>query len=81
VRIKTGTRRAKKGDKGKHQFPNPAYIIDEYMGLVKVKPDDPYIRRFQPLIDEYQIIFIDFKTDEYNLNIFINTDEFKDTDE
>jgi hypothetical protein len=51
------------------------------LGLVKVKPDDPYIRRFESLTGEYKIIFIGFKTHKYNLNIFIGTDEFKNTDE
>jgi hypothetical protein len=44
------------------------------MGPVKVKPDDPY------RTDEYKVIFIGFKIDEYNLNIFIGTDEYKTTD-
>jgi hypothetical protein len=30
--------------------------------------------------DEYDFIFIGFETDEYNLNIFIGTDEFKKID-
>jgi hypothetical protein len=44
-------------------------ITDEYMEPVPVNPDDPYIHQFQD------------PTDEYNLNIFIGTDEFKILDE
>jgi DNA/RNA endonuclease YhcR with UshA esterase domain len=54
---------------------------DEYRGSVKVKQDDPYIRRFPNSTGEYKVIFIGLKTDEYNLNIFISTDKFKTTDE
>jgi hypothetical protein len=38
------------------------------MGPIKIKPNDSYIRRFL------------IKTDEYNLNIFIGTIEFKNLD-
>jgi hypothetical protein len=51
------------------------------MRPVKVKPDDPYIRWFPYPTDEYKIIFVGFKTDEYNLNIFIGTNEYKTIDE
>jgi hypothetical protein len=60
---------------------NICHITNEYMGSVKVKPDDTYIRRFPSQTDEYKVIFVDFKTDEYNLNIFVGTDEFKNTKE
>jgi hypothetical protein len=50
------------------------------MRSVKVKPDDPYIRWFPVKTDEYKFIFIDFRTDEYNLNIFIGTNKFKNSD-
>jgi hypothetical protein len=42
---------------------NIYHIIDEYMDLVKVKSDDPYIHRGVS------------QTDEYNLNTFVSTDE------
>jgi hypothetical protein len=51
------------------------------MRSVKVKPDNPYIHRFPYPTDEYKVIFVGFKTDEYNLNTFVHTDEFKNTDE
>jgi hypothetical protein len=51
------------------------------MGPVKVKPDDPYIRRFPYPTDEYKVLFVDFKTYEYNLIIFIGTDEYKTINE
>jgi hypothetical protein len=51
------------------------------MGPATVNPDDPYIRRFRDPTNEYKVIFVDFKTDEYNLNIFVGTDEFKIPDE
>jgi hypothetical protein len=54
---------------------------DEYMGPVKVRPDDPYICQFQSLTDEYKVIYIGFKTDEYSLNIFVGTDKFQNTDQ
>jgi hypothetical protein len=47
---------------------------DEYMGPVKVTPDDPYIHRCPTQIDEYNLIFIGFRTNGYNLNIFVSTD-------
>jgi hypothetical protein len=50
---------------------------DEYMCPVKIKPNNPYIRRFLTQINEYNLIFVSFKTDKYNLNIFIGTDKFK----
>jgi hypothetical protein len=46
---------------------------------VKLAP--PYIHQFLVNTDEYKFIFIGFGTDEYNLNIFIDTDEFKNPDE
>jgi hypothetical protein len=33
--------------------------------------------RFPTQTNEYNFIFIGFRTDEYNLNIFIGTDELK----
>jgi hypothetical protein len=48
---------------------------DKYMWSIKVKLDAPYIRRCPAQTDEYNFIFIGFGTDEYNLNIFISTDE------
>jgi hypothetical protein len=51
------------------------------MGAVKIKPDEPYIRRFSAQTDEYNLTFVGFRTDEYNSNIFVSTDEFKNTDE
>jgi hypothetical protein len=51
------------------------------MGPVKVKPDDPYIRRFPYPTDEYKVLFVDFKTYEYNLIIFIGIDEYKTINE
>jgi hypothetical protein len=35
------------------------------MGLVKVKPNDPYIRRFLVKIDEYKFICVGFGIDEF----------------
>jgi hypothetical protein len=60
---------------------NISHVTDEYMGLVKVKLDDPYIHWFPYPVDENKVIFVGFKTDEYNLNIFFGTDEYKSTDE
>jgi hypothetical protein len=40
-----------------------------------------YIRRFSAQTDEYNLTFVGFRTDEYNSNIFVSTDEFKNTDE
>jgi hypothetical protein len=51
------------------------------MGPVKVKLDGSYIRRCLTQTDEYKFIFINFRIVEYNLNIFIGTDEFKKNDE
>jgi hypothetical protein len=51
------------------------------MGPVKVKPNGPYIHRFLVKTDEYKFIFTGFGTNEYNLNIFIVTDKFKNPDE
>jgi hypothetical protein len=59
-------------------------LTDEYMGPAKVKLIGPYIHQCSIKIDEYKFIFIGFKTefifisfDEYNLNIFIRIDKFK----
>jgi hypothetical protein len=52
---------------------------DEYIGLVKVKLDDLYMNQFLAQTNKYNFIFIDFGTDEYNLNIFVGTDELKKT--
>jgi hypothetical protein len=41
----------------------------------------PYICRFSLKTDEYKFIFVGFGTGEYNLNIFVGTDEFKNPDE
>jgi hypothetical protein len=49
------------------------------MGSAKVKLDGPYIHQCLVQTDEYNFIFIDFGTDEYNLNIFVGTDEFLKT--
>jgi hypothetical protein len=46
-----------------------------------LKLDGPYIHRCLVKTDEYKFIFIGFGTDEYNLNIFIGTDEFKNPNE
>jgi hypothetical protein len=46
-----------------------------------VRPTPAYIYRFPIKTNEYKFIFIGFETDEYNLNIFIGTDEFKNPDE
>jgi hypothetical protein len=51
------------------------------MGPVKVKSSDPYIRRCPTQTDEYNFIFIGFGTDEYNLNTFVSTNEFKKANE
>jgi hypothetical protein len=51
------------------------------MGAVKVKLDDPYIHRCLASTDEYNFILIDLGTNEYNLHIFIGTNEFKIIDE
>jgi hypothetical protein len=51
------------------------------MGPVTVKLNGPYIRRFPAQTDKYKFIFIGFGTDEYNLNIFVGTDEFKKIEE
>jgi hypothetical protein len=47
------------------------------MGPVKVKLDGPYIHRCPTQTDKYNFILVDFETDEYNLNIFVGTDEYK----
>jgi hypothetical protein len=54
---------------------NICHITNKYMGPVKVRPNDPYIHQFQSLTDEYILIFVGFKTDEYKLNIFVDADE------
>jgi hypothetical protein len=46
------------------------------MGPVKVKPHDLFIRRCLTQTNEYNFILVSFGTDEYNLHIFIGTDEF-----
>jgi hypothetical protein len=48
------------------------------MDLVKVKSNGPYIRRCLTQTDEDKFIFIDLGTDEYNLNIFVGTNEMND---
>jgi hypothetical protein len=35
----------------------------------------------QVLTDEYKVIFVSFKTDDYNSNIFVSTDNYKTTNE
>jgi hypothetical protein len=45
------------------------------MGPVIVKSSGPYIHRCLAQTDEYNLISVGFRTDEYNLNIFIGTDE------
>jgi hypothetical protein len=60
---------------------NICHVTDEYMGLVKVKLDDPYIHWVPTQIDEYNIICASPKIGKCNLNIFIGTDKFKTTDE
>jgi hypothetical protein len=71
------------------------YVTDEYRthifmvmwlnrriyGAAKVKPNSPYIHRFLAQTNEYNLTFIGFGIDEYNSNIFIGTDEFKNTNE
>jgi hypothetical protein len=47
------------------------------MGPVKVKPNSSYIRRCPIQTDEYNFIFVGFETNEYNLNIFVGTNEYK----
>jgi hypothetical protein len=42
----------------------------------KVKSDSPYILRLPAQTNEYNLTFVSFGTDEYNLNIFVGTDEF-----
>jgi hypothetical protein len=59
--------RVEKEEKGNASFSDPAYIrwlTDEYS---RTRPAAPYIRRFS------------VKTNEYNLNIFL--DKFKNPDE
>jgi hypothetical protein len=68
------------GGKGNTPFSDPVYfhrLTDEYRWVHTVRPAPLYIHRFSVKIDEYKFIFIDFRTDEYNLNIFGGTDEFK----
>lgn len=77
--------RAEKGEKGNVPFSNSTYIIGyEYRRARTVRPASSYICWFPVKIDEYKFIFIGFKTefifisfDEYNLNIFIRIDKFK----
>jgi hypothetical protein len=74
---------AEKGEKGNVSFPDPAYIRqlpDEYRWACTVRPAPPYTCRFSVKTNEYKFIFIGFETDEYNLNIFIGTNEFKNSD-
>jgi hypothetical protein len=49
------------------------------MELVKVKLDNPYIRRFPYPTDKYKVISINLKINEYNLNTFVGINEFKIT--
>jgi hypothetical protein len=62
-------------------YSSVTWLPNEYMGPAKVKLDGPYIYRLLAQTDEYNFIFINFRTDRYNLNIFIGTDEFKKPDE
>jgi hypothetical protein len=49
--------------------PHICDVTDEYMEPATVKSDNPCIRRFESL------------TDDYNLNIFVGNDEYKTTDQ
>jgi hypothetical protein len=51
------------------------------MGPVKVKSDNSYIHWWQALTNKYNLIFIGFKTNGNNLNIYISTDEYIIIDE
>jgi hypothetical protein len=75
---------AEKGEKGNASFPDPVYIrqlTNEYRRACTVRPVPPYFCRFPVKTNEYKFIFIGFGTDEYNLNIFVGTDEFKNPNE
>jgi hypothetical protein len=70
-----------------------SHITDEYTIFVgdvaepmniwgsQVKSDDSYIRRCPAQINEYSLIYVGFKTNEYNLNIFVSIDEYIIADE
>jgi hypothetical protein len=59
-----------------HVYSSVTCLHRQIYGLVKVKPDSPYIRQCLVQTDEYDFIFVGFGTDKYNFNIFIGTDEF-----
>jgi hypothetical protein len=62
-------------------YSSVSHVTDEYMGSFKVKPDGPYICRFLAQTDKYNVLCIGFKTDKYNLNIYVGTDEYIIIDE
>jgi hypothetical protein len=76
-------------EKDTRPFPDPAYIhrlTDEYRRARTIRLAPAYIHRFSVNTNEYKFIFVGFRTDEYNLNIFISTNKynlniFVDTDE
>jgi hypothetical protein len=70
--MKNLTHTRKRAEKETRPFFDPAYIClltDKYRRACNINPAPPYIHRFP------------VKTDEYNLNIFVSTNEFKNLDE
>jgi hypothetical protein len=64
-----------------HVYSSVTWLHWWIYGLVKVKLDETYIHRCLAQTDEYDFIFVGSRTDEYNLNIFVDTDKFKNPDE
>jgi hypothetical protein len=72
--------------KGNSRFSDPGYIprltdeTDEYRWLIPVSHALPILVGLA-LTNKYNLIFIDFKTNGNNLNIYISTDEYIIIDE
>jgi hypothetical protein len=64
-----------------HIYSSVTWLHREIYGAGQSQTDDPYIHRYPIQTDEYNFIFVSFKTNKYNLNIFVDIDEYKKTDE
>jgi hypothetical protein len=66
-----------KGKKKKENMPIFRSRLYSSGWAYTLRPVPPYIGRFLIKTDEYKFIFVGFRINEYNLNIFVGTDEFK----
>jgi hypothetical protein len=66
-----------KGKKKKENTPISRSRLYSSGWAYTLRPAPPYIRRFLIKTVEYKFIFVSFRINEYNLNIFVGTDEFK----